>query len=120
LDVLRRKALSFRRRHPLQIAIHDLARHLLMPAVVPPPARRGAEGWYTLVLGDCQRAAIFLEISPRAETKFGPRAALAYDVKGRATLETNGYLIAGDVLVDRATRAFLQVECRLEALGKVA
>jgi hypothetical protein len=105
--------------HPLQIAIHDLARHLLMPAVVPPPARRSAEGWHTLVLANGQRAAIFLEIAPRAETKFGPRAALAYEVNGRATLDAVGYLIAGEVLVDRATRAFLQVECRLEPLGKV-
>jgi hypothetical protein len=80
----------------------------------------GAEGWHTLALANGERAAIFLEITSRAETKFGPRAALAFDVKGRATLETNGYLIAGDVLANCSTRAFLQVECRLEALGKVA
>jgi hypothetical protein len=106
--------------HPLQNAIHDLARHLLMPAVVPRPAPRSPEGWHNFVLADGQRSAVYLEIAPRAETKLGPRAVLAYDVKGRATLETQGYLVTGDILVDRATRAFLQVECRLESLGKIA
>ena len=106
--------------HPLQNLVHELARHLLMPAVVPSPAPRSAEGWHSLVLANGQRASVALELVPRAETKFGPRAALAYDVKGRATLETHGYIVSGDLVVDRATRAFLQVECRLEPLGKVA
>jgi hypothetical protein len=106
--------------HPLQNAIHDLARHYLMPAIVPAPGPRGAEGWHSFTLPDGQRAAIFLEITARAETKFGPRAVLAYDIKGRATLENNGFLFAGDLLVDRATRAFLQVACNLQSLGKIA
>jgi hypothetical protein len=106
--------------HPLQIAIHDLARHYLMPAIVRPPAPRGPEGWHSLTLPDGQRAAIFIEVAPRTQVKFGPRAALAYDVKGRATLESNGYLVSGEILIDQATRAFLKVDCGLQALGRVA
>ncbi|MHB8885010.1 MAG: hypothetical protein ACYC5H_07955 [Methylovirgula sp.] len=105
--------------HPLQAAIHDLARHYLMPTIVRAPAPRGPEGWHSLVLSDGQRATIFLEIAARAEIKFGPRAALAYDIKGRATLEDNGFAFTGDVVVDRATRAFLQVDSRLQALGRI-
>jgi hypothetical protein len=106
--------------HPLQNAIHDLARHYLMPAVVPAPAPRTTEGWHSFTLPDGQRASVALEITPRAETKFGPRAALAYDIRGRATLETMGFLIEGDLLVDRATRAFLHVDCKLKDLGKIS
>lgn len=106
--------------HPLQTAIHDLARHYLMPSVVRPPAPRGPEGWHSLMMPDGQRAAIFIEVAPRTQVKFGLRAALAYDVKGRATLETNGYLVSGEILVDAATRAFLKVDCALQALGRVA
>ncbi len=105
--------------HPLQTAINDLARHYLMPSIVPAPAPRTAEGWHSFALPDGQHASVFLEIVPRAEIKFGPRAALAYEVKGRATLEINGFRIAGNLLVDRTTRAFLEVECKLEALGKI-
>lgn len=106
--------------HPLQTAIHDLARHYLMPSIVRPPAPRGSEGWHSLVLPDGQRAAIFLEVTPRLQVKYGQRAALAYDVKGRATLESDGYLVSGEVLIDQATRAFLKVECALQALGRIA
>lgn len=106
--------------HPLQNAIHDLARHYLMPSIVRPPAPRGPEGWHSLVLPVGQRAAIFLEVTPRLQVKYGPRAALAYDVKGRATLESDGYLVSGEVLIDQATRAFLKVECALQALGRIA
>jgi hypothetical protein len=105
--------------HPLQNAIHDLARHYLMPAVVPALAPRTAEGWHSFDLPDGQRASVALEIAPRAETKFGLRAALAYDVRGRATLENMGFRIEGDLLVDRATRAFLHVDCKLESLGRI-
>ncbi len=105
--------------HPLQTAIHDLARHYLMPTLVRAPAARGAEGWHNLTLPDGQRAAIFLEIAPRAQIKFGTRAALAYDVKGRATLENHGYAFTGDLIIDSKTKAFLQVECDLQSLGKI-
>jgi hypothetical protein len=105
--------------HPLRSAVNDLARHYLMPAVVPAPAPRTTEGWHSFMLPDGQRASVALEITPRAETKSGPRAALAYDIRGRATLETMGFRIEGDLLVDRATRAFLHVDCRLESLGRI-
>jgi hypothetical protein len=105
--------------HPLQAAICDLARHYLMPAVVQAPAPRGPEGWHSLTLPDGQHAAIFLDVAPRAQIKFGPRAALAYDLKGRATLERNGYNFAGELVVDRATRAFLKVDFELQSLGRI-
>lgn len=104
--------------HPLQAAIHDLARHYLMPAVVAAPVPRSPDASHKLILANGQHAAIVLEITPRAQIKFGRRAALAYDLRGRATLETYGYLISGEVVIDSATRAFLKVDSELQPLGR--
>jgi hypothetical protein len=104
---------------PLQAAIHALARHILMPDVVPSIAEHNAEGWYTLTFPDGRRAAIALQASVRADRRWGPRAVLAYDLLCRATLERDGFSFVGHAVIDAATRAFLEIEGSLTALGRV-
>ena len=104
---------------PLQAAIHALARHVLMPDAAPAIAERSAEGWYTLTLRDGRRAAIALQTSLRPDRRWGPRAVLSYDLHSRATLERDVFAYEGRVVIDAATRAFLEIEGSLTALGRV-
>jgi hypothetical protein len=109
-----------RQDHPLIQAICTLARQCLMPGVVAAVATRSPEGWYRLTLPDGQRASVSLDIKPRAQVKHGPRAAIAYELAGRATLENQGFMLEGEILVDCATKAFLHVGCELRGLGQIA
>jgi hypothetical protein len=104
---------------PLQAAIHALARHVLMPDAAPAIAERSAEGWYNLTLRDGRRAAIALRTSLRSDRRWGSRAVLSYDLLCRATLERDGFAFEGRAVIDVATRAFLEIEGNLTALGRV-
>lgn len=103
----------------LEGAINDLARRLLMPNVFPPVGSSELEGWRAIALADGRQAAVALEVRPTVDRQWGPRAAACYDLVGRATLDRDGFAIAGRVVVDMATKAFLEVECRLTAMGRI-
>ena len=103
----------------LEAAINDLARHTLMPAVVPAVGSLDPEGWRKVTLADGRQAAITLEIRPSTDRQWGPRAAACYDFVGQAALERDGFAIAGAIIVDVATKAFLEVDCELTATGRI-
>jgi hypothetical protein len=106
--------------NPLQTAINDIARSVLLPGVAPPPtATRTPEGWHSLTLADGRQAVIALEAKLRPDRHWGPRAVLSYDLVGKATLDREGFSFTGRAVVDQATRAFLEVDCRLKATGRI-
>jgi hypothetical protein len=104
----------------LPTAIHQLVRHLLIPGSAEPPAVPDAEGWYVFTLAGGARAAVNLKPVVRSNRQWGPRAVLAYDILGQAMLDREGFTLTGLAVIDNATKAFLEVDCRLNPMGQVA
>ncbi|MEW6122661.1 MAG: hypothetical protein AB1698_08595 [Pseudomonadota bacterium] len=63
--------------------------------------------------------SVLLRIFPRETASHRGRAALAYDVAGEAVVGRMGYRCEGRAVIDLKTRAFLDVACRLVAVGPV-
>ena len=104
---------------PLQAAIHAVLRQVLMPGVAPAIAAPTSEGWHSLALADGRQVAIAMKTRLRPERQSGPRAALWHDFSGQATVGHDGVTFAGRAVIDVATRAFLEVDCKLTPMGRV-
>ena len=104
---------------PFRAAVLQAARYLLTPDSVRPLGRREADGWRRVALPDGRRAAIALEQRLRPERYWGSRAAICYDLTGRATLEREGFTIEGHAVIDSATRAFLALDVQLRTMGRL-
>jgi hypothetical protein len=99
--------------NPFLAAILTQARNLLAPDSVAPVGAANAEGWTSFVLPDGRRGAVAIDKRVRPERRWGPRASIAYDLVGRATLEKEGFVVRGAATIDAATRAFLELEVEL-------
>lgn len=53
------------------------------------------------------------------QVQHGACQAVVYTVRGNAVVDGMGYRITGQAVLDIATRAFLDVDCRLEPVGAV-
>ncbi len=82
-------------------------------AVVPGTAWREAR------LADGRVVRLALSTGAGEETRFGVRASAAIRVSGEVTVDDHGYRLNADIVVDRATRAILACDCRLDSVGRI-
>lgn len=75
--------------------------------------------WREAPLADGRVVRLALSTGAGEGTHFGVRASAAIRVSGEVTVDDQGYRLNGDVVVDRATRAILACECRLESVGRI-
>ncbi len=96
----------------------DAARATIMPigeiGVVRDPG-----GWMIVPLKGGGEARVALEARAEGRRRVGSRDAVVYGFSGNASHGRQGYAVEGRATVDVATKAFLECECRLQAVGRV-
>lgn len=60
-----------------------------------------------------------LSMQELQQERRGVSQVIVYAVSGNAVVDGMGYRISGRAALDIATRAFLDVDCRLESVGAV-
>ena len=105
---------------PVLEAVAAAARATILPVATidTPPA--SADGIREVPLADGRRLRMVLSARELSQESRGGRAVIVYAVLGNAVIDRAGYSISGQAVVDVATRAFLDVDCRLESVGTVA
>lgn len=104
---------------PLIEAICNTARASILPTAsinIPPPS---ADGIHSQRLRDGRelRLSLSSQYLERRRREFG--TVLVYALHGNAVVDrSRGYRVTGRAMLDVATRAFLDVECRLDAVGR--
>lgn len=105
---------------PLLEAVADAARATIMPTAsinVSPPT---ADGIRSNRLRDGRELRLQLSTQCLEQRQRGPRTVVVYAVQGSAVVDDRaGYRVTGQAVLDVATRAFLDVQCRLESVGPV-
>jgi hypothetical protein len=97
----------------VQIALLDAARASIMPLDMRAGISLGEGNMLAVDLTDGRRIHVgFRTVAKSAET-FGARAALRYDMEGRAIVGQEGLGLAAHAVVDVKTKAFLDIACEI-------
>lgn len=75
--------------------------------------------WREARLTDGRVVRLALTTGPGEETRYGIRASATIRVSGEVAVDDHGYRLSADVVVDRATRAILACDCRLDSVGRI-
>jgi len=70
-----------------------------------------------LTLPDGRRVRMSLTAQVVTQETRNGRPTAIYGIGGHVAVEHEGYKVAGQAVIDLATRAFLEVECRLSSVG---
>ncbi len=98
---------------PIQLALLDAVRASVMALDMHVGVSRGEDGMLAVDLADGRRIHVgFRTLAQTAET-FGARAAMRFDMEGRAVLGKEGFGLAAHAVVDAKTKAFLDVSCEI-------
>jgi hypothetical protein len=104
-------------------AVHEAVAHAIRATIIPaapvqsPPA--SADGIREVRLDDGRLVRMELFAQETKQEHRGPRLVLVYSVRGSVVVDRNGYAVSGQAVLDVVARAFLDVDCRLEAVGAV-
>ena len=104
-------------------AVLEAVTHAIRATIAPaapvqsPPA--SADGIREVQLDDGRIVRTKLFAQEMKQERRGPRAVLIYAVGGSVVVDRDGYAVSGQVVLDIVTRAFFDVDCRLEAVGAV-
>jgi hypothetical protein len=105
---------------PLLEAVVSAARATILPTAsidTPPPS---SEGVRAVRLRNGQELRLMLSAQHLEQKQSGVRQVVVYAVNGNAVVDNkNGYRITGQAILDTVTRAFLDVDCRIESVGTV-
>lgn len=105
---------------PLLEAVANAARATILPTAsinVSPPT---ADGIRSSRLRDGRELRLQLSAQCREQRRRGPRAVVVYAVQGSAIVDDRaGYRVTGQAVLDLGTRAFLDIQCRLEPVDPV-
>ncbi|MCA6107942.1 hypothetical protein [Bradyrhizobium cenepequi] len=105
---------------PLLEAVANAARATILPTAsinAPPPS---GDGICSNRLRDGRQLRLQLSAQCLEQRQRGPCTVVVYAVQGNAVVDNRmGYQVTGRAVLDLATRAFLDVECRLESVGTV-
>jgi hypothetical protein len=80
-------------------------------------ARPDADGVARLPLADGREVQLRLAVQPTTAGDRHGRAVLRYHVSGQGLLQGRAFLVEGEAVLDRVTRAFLEFEIRLAGAG---
>ncbi|MGY8683194.1 hypothetical protein Q2941_36275 [Bradyrhizobium sp. UFLA05-153] len=101
-------------------AVANAARATILPTPMinmPPPS---SDGIRSLLLRDGRELRLRLSTQHLEQRQRGPRTVVVYAIRGNAVVDNRtGYRVSGQAVLDLATRAFLDVECRLEQVSSV-
>ncbi|WP_456639329.1 hypothetical protein [Bradyrhizobium sp. USDA 10063] len=101
-------------------AVANAVRATILPTAsinVPPPT---ADGIRSNRLRDGRELRLQLSTQYLEQGQRDSRTVVVYAVGGNAVVDNRmGYQVTGQAVLDLATRAFLDVECRLESVGTV-
>jgi len=98
----------------LEAAVADAARHAVLPLAeigTPPP---GADGVREIRLADGRRVLLALTADPVGAGAQGGRATLEFRLVGQGRIGERVFLVSGRAVLDRATRAFLDLSIALD------
>lgn len=104
---------------PLLEAVANATRATILPTAsinAPPPS---ADGIRSQRLRDGRELRLVLSAQHVEQVQRGACLAVVYAVRGNAVVDGMGYRVTGQAVLDTATRAFLDVDCRLESVGAV-
>ncbi|MGY3396413.1 hypothetical protein ACVWW6_009004 [Bradyrhizobium sp. USDA 3311] len=103
---------------PLLEAVANTARASILPAAsinIPPPS---ADGVRSQRLRDGRELRLKLSSQYLEQGQRGSCTVLVYTLQGNAVVDDcMGYSVTAQAVLDVATRAFLNVECRLVPVG---
>ncbi|MES5486691.1 hypothetical protein QMZ05_28395 [Bradyrhizobium sp. INPA03-11B] len=105
---------------PLVEAIANTARATILPTAsinIPP---QSADGIHSQRLRDGRELRLCLSTKYLEQGQRAFCTVLVYALHGNALVDSfMGYRVTGQAVLDVATRAFLDVECRLDPVGPV-
>jgi hypothetical protein len=104
---------------PLLEAVVNAARATILPVSAinsPAPLSNGVRD---LVLADGRTLRLALKAHQVTQESRNDRPLVVYEIGGSAVVDRSGYRVIGKATVDLATRAFFDVDCRLEPVGIV-
>ncbi|WP_027584629.1 hypothetical protein [Bradyrhizobium sp. Ai1a-2] len=105
---------------PLLEAVANATRASILPTAWINAAPLSADGIRSQRLRDGRELHLQLSTQYLEQKQRGPRTVVVYAVQGNAVVDNRlGYRVTGQAVLDAATRAFLDVECRLESVGAV-
>ena len=106
--------------HPLErvpedveLAFLDAVRATILPVDLHSGIGIAEDGALAVALDGGQMAHVSFEATAQTPTKFGPREALRYDLRGRAVVGHASFGLAARAVVDLKTRAFVTVTCEV-------
>jgi hypothetical protein len=104
---------------PLLEAVVNATRATIAPSAsidAPPPS---SDDIRAQRLRDGRELRMRLSAQELQQVQRGVAPAVVYAVRGNAVVDGMGYRITGQAVLDIATRAFFDVDCRLESVGAV-
>lgn len=94
----------------LRAAIIDYLRNTAAQVFLKAGSGARSLGREELVISDGRRLAIDLVIAPEDVQTFANRSAIVFAVQGHAAETANGYTVAGRIVLDKQTLAFLLID----------
>lgn len=104
---------------PLQEAILNAARATVLPVAAIKTPAPALDGVREIALPD--GTVLRMSMAARSvgqETRNG-RPLAFFEIAGNAVAGRSGYRVTGEAVVDLATKAFIDIRCRLESVGAV-
>lgn len=104
---------------PLLEAVANAARATIAPTASINAPAPSSDGIREQRLGDGRLLRMQLSTQETQQERRGVTLAIVYALRGDAVVDGMGYRITGQAALDVVTRAFLDVDCRLEPVGAV-
>lgn len=105
---------------PLLEAVAHTARATILPTASINIPAASVDGIRSQRLRDGRELRLKLSTHCLEQEQRGPATVVIYALLGNAVVDNRtGYRVTGQAVLDVATRAFLDVECRLEMTGPV-
>lgn len=105
---------------PLLEAVINAARATILPVPTINTPAPLSDGVRDLELADGRRLQMVLKAQQLTQETRHDRPVVVYEINGNAVVDRAGFLIIGKATIDLATRAFFEVDCRMEPVGTVA
>ncbi|MDE1991700.1 MAG: hypothetical protein KGI75_04325 [Rhizobiaceae bacterium] len=94
----------------LRAALHDYLRNRAAQVFLAKAATLQSLGRAEVLMSNGRNLTVDLRISPVDITKFANRATVVFAVEGHAAESGTGYEVAGRIVLDRKTLAYLSIE----------
>lgn len=104
---------------PVLEALQHAARATIAPSASIGTPAPSASGVREVQIFDGRVLRMQLSAQPTQQVQRGVNTAVVYAVSGNAVVDRAGFRVVGQAVLDIATQAFLDVDCRLEPVGTV-